>query len=100
MLVSSFLFLTTFPNKLNFESIEDTRNFLLSVSENWKKEYKLCCLNNVLYVITIKRYKKMKQTDKNIKEIRIYHSLWKNILLTVGCFAFAAGGYFILHDAN
>jgi hypothetical protein len=26
----------------------------------------------------------MKQTDKNIKEIRIYHSLWKNILLTVG----------------
>ncbi len=42
----------------------------------------------------------MKQTDKNIKEIRIYHSLWKNILLTVGCFAFAAGGYFILHDAN
>ena len=24
----------------------------------------------------------MKQTDKNIKEIRIYHSLWKNILLT------------------
>lgn len=100
MLVSSFLFLTTFPNKLNFESIEDTRNFLLSVSENWKKEYKLCCSINVLYVITIKRYKKMKQTDKNIKEIRIYHSLWKNILLTVGCFAFAAGGYFILHDAN
>ena len=42
----------------------------------------------------------VKQTDKNIKEIRIYHSLWKNILLTVGCFAFAAGGYFILHDAN
>ena len=42
----------------------------------------------------------MKQTDKKIKEIRIYHSLWKNILLTVGCFAFAAGGYFILHDAN
>ena len=42
----------------------------------------------------------MKQTDKNIKEIRIYHSLWKNILLTVGCFAFAVGGYFILHDAN
>ena len=42
----------------------------------------------------------MKQNDKNIKEIRIYHSLWKNILLTVGCFAFAAGGYFILHDAN
>ena len=42
----------------------------------------------------------MKQTDKNIKEIRIYHSLWKNILLTVGCFAFAAGGYFILHDSN
>ena len=38
MVVSSFLFLTTFPNKLNFESIEDTRNFLLSVSENWKKE--------------------------------------------------------------
>ena len=38
MLVSSFLFLTTFLNKLNFESIEDTRNFLLSVSENWKKE--------------------------------------------------------------
>ena len=28
------------------------------------------------------------------------NSLWKNILLTVGCFAFAAGGYFILHDAN
>ena len=42
----------------------------------------------------------MKQTDKNIKEIRIYHSLWKNILLTVGCFTFAVGGYFILHDAN
>ena len=42
----------------------------------------------------------MKQTDKNITEIRIYHSLWKNTLLTVGCFAFAAGGYFILHDAN
>lgn len=43
----------------------------------------------------------MKQTDKtNIKEIRIYHSLWKNMLLTIGCFVFAASGYFILHDAN
>ena len=38
MLVSSFLFLTTFSNVLNFESIEDTRNSLLSVSDNWKKE--------------------------------------------------------------
>ncbi len=38
MLVSSFLFFTTFSKVLNFESIEDTRNSLLSVSDNWKKE--------------------------------------------------------------
>ena len=44
---------------------------------------------------------KMKQTDNtNIKEIRIYHSLWKSMLLTIGCFVFAAGGIFILHDVN
>lgn len=43
----------------------------------------------------------MKQTDNtNIKEIRIYHSFWKNMLLTIGCLAFAASGYFILHDVH
>lgn len=35
-----------------------------------------------------------------MKEIRIYQSLRKNILLAILCFVFASGGYFILTDAS
>ncbi|WP_276893063.1 STM3941 family protein [Hallella bergensis] len=35
-----------------------------------------------------------------MKEIRIYQSLRKNILLAILCFVFALGGYFILTDAS
>lgn len=42
----------------------------------------------------------MKQTNRqtNEAEIRIYQSLWKNMLLGILCLAFAVGGYFIIKD--
>lgn len=40
----------------------------------------------------------MKHTDIKLHqtEIRIYQSLWKNMLYAVCCFAFAVGGYIIV----
>ena len=54
------------------------------------------------YYFGVKKTERNKQMKKNdvTNEVRIHHSLWKNILLTIGCFAFATSGYFILHDAN
>ena len=42
----------------------------------------------------------MKQTNRqtNEAEIRIYQSLWKNMLLGILCLAFAVGGYSIIKD--
>ena len=42
----------------------------------------------------------MKPADKrtNEAEIRIYQSLWKNILLVALCLAFAVVGYMIIRD--
>ncbi|WP_289772940.1 STM3941 family protein [Duncaniella freteri] len=43
----------------------------------------------------------MKPTDKtNTTEIRIYQSLWKNVLLFAGCMAFAVVGCLIIRDDN
>lgn len=35
-----------------------------------------------------------------MKEIKIYHSPWRMLLLLLGCAAFTAGGIFILHHAQ
>jgi len=42
----------------------------------------------------------MKQTNRQTNEavIRIYQSLWKNMLLGILCLAFAVGGYSIIKD--
>lgn len=42
----------------------------------------------------------MKPTDNEStkKEIKIYQSLWKNMFLAIGCFAFAVGGCMIIRD--
>lgn len=41
----------------------------------------------------------MKQIDK-YPEIRIYQSLWKSMLLAVGCLAFSVGGCMIIIENN
>ncbi len=45
---------------------------------------------------------KMKMAEKKPTktEIRIYQSLWKNLLLGIGCMAFAVGGCMIIRDNN
>ncbi len=35
-----------------------------------------------------------------MKEIRIYHSLRKNMLMAIGCLAFAACGWLMIHDVH
>lgn len=42
----------------------------------------------------------MQQTDKKVNEseIRIYQSLWKNMLYAAGCFAFAVVGCMVVKD--
>lgn len=43
----------------------------------------------------------MKQTDRiKINEIRIYYSFWKNMLMAIGCLAFAACGWLMIHDIH